>query len=95
VLRAVRDEARVGREKKDEKFEEMKITLTTNQEKMKARINAIRSEFELTIKHRVENVLSSLDQRKQDLRKELDARIEAMQRGIEKSLDTPTRNLYE
>jgi hypothetical protein len=58
-------------------------------------MNEIRSEFELTIKHRVESVLSSVDQRKQNLLKELDARIEATQRDVEMSLGTQTRNLCE
>jgi hypothetical protein len=43
----------------------------------------------------MENALSSVDQRKQDLREELNARIEATQRDLEMSLSTRTRGFDE
>jgi uncharacterized protein YqgV (UPF0045/DUF77 family) len=49
-----------------------------DQKKMEAAISFILSELEETMKNRVEDVLSSADQWRQDLREELNAKIEGM-----------------
>jgi DNA-binding ferritin-like protein len=43
---------------------------------MEAAIHSIQSELEETIRHRVEDVLSYVDQKRQDLCKELTEKIE-------------------
>jgi hypothetical protein len=49
--------------------------IRNSQEKTEAAINFIRAELEEIIKHRVEGILTSVDQQTQDLREKLDARI--------------------
>jgi hypothetical protein len=44
--------------------EEMKTKMDIQQEKMETVIRSIRSELEKTIKHRLEDVLSCVDQKK-------------------------------
>jgi predicted nucleotide-binding protein (sugar kinase/HSP70/actin superfamily) len=62
-----------NQEKMKEKFKsgqkEMISTASAIQGKMEAAIHSIRSELEKIIKHRVEDVLSCVDQKKQGLRK--------------------------
>jgi hypothetical protein len=55
---------------------DIKATVRASQEIMEATINSIQSELEETIKNRVEDVLSSVDQATQRLHKELDMKIE-------------------
>jgi hypothetical protein len=56
--------------------EEMKARMDIHQEKMEAAIHSIWSELEETIKHRVEDVLSCVDQKTPGLRKELTEKID-------------------
>jgi hypothetical protein len=58
---------------------------------MKAMINSIRSELEETIKNQAEDALESVDQRKQGLRDELDAKTEGMQGGLQ-AVTTPSNS---
>jgi hypothetical protein len=61
-----------------------------HQEKMEAATQFIRSELEV-IKHRVEDVLSCVDQKKQGLRKELTEKIEETQvdlQAVKTSVDS-------
>jgi predicted S18 family serine protease len=51
--------------------EEMKATVRASQEKMKAVINTIWSQLEETVINRVEDVSSSLNQKKQSLRNDM------------------------
>jgi hypothetical protein len=65
---------------------------------MEAAIYSIWSEFEDTIKHRVEDVLSCLHQKKQGLRKELTNKIDETQvdlQAIRTSVNTCTKSLLE
>jgi hypothetical protein len=56
--------------------EEMKAKMDIHQEKVEAAMHSIRSELEETIKHRVEDVLSYVDQKTQGLRKDLSEKID-------------------
>lgn len=58
-------------------------------------VNSIRTELKESIKHRVEDVLTSIDQQTQGLRKELSARIGETQLELRMSLDTGTKYLHE
>jgi undecaprenyl pyrophosphate synthase len=55
--------------------EKMEAVIRRRQEETKAAINYIRAELEETIKNRMKNVLTSVDQRTQGLRKELNEEI--------------------
>jgi hypothetical protein len=57
--------------KTDANVKEMKAKMDIHQEKIEATIHSIRSELEETIKYRVEDVLSCVNQKRQGIRKEL------------------------
>jgi hypothetical protein len=59
--------------------EEIKAKTGIYEEKMEAAVQFIRSELEETIKRRVEDVLSCIDQKTQGLRKELTEKIDETQ----------------
>jgi hypothetical protein len=69
--------------------------MKSSQEETKATIDSVRSELEKTIKHRVEDVLASVDQQTQGIRKDRDSRIAEKQRDLETSLGKWTRSPYE
>jgi hypothetical protein len=60
-------------------LERMKANMDIHQEKIKAAIHSILPKLEETIKHRVEDVLSCVDQKTQGLRKELTEKIDQTQ----------------
>jgi RNase adaptor protein for sRNA GlmZ degradation len=69
-----------------------------HQEMMEAAIQSIRSKLKETIKHRVEDVLSCVDQKAQGLHKELAEKIDETQvdlQAIRTSVDMRTRSLLE
>jgi hypothetical protein len=51
--------------------QELKAKMDIHQEKTEAAVHSIRSGLEDTIEHRVEDILSCVDQEMQDFRKEL------------------------
>jgi BMFP domain-containing protein YqiC len=57
--------------------------LSASQEMMEAAINSIQSELEETIKNQMDNVLSSVNQWTQGIRKELNTKIEEMQLSLQ------------
>jgi hypothetical protein len=57
----------------------MEVRIKCSQEKMKAMINSIWDELEKTKKHRVEDVLACVDQRTEDLYKELNEKNDETQ----------------
>jgi hypothetical protein len=69
--------------------------MKSSQEETKAAIDSVRSELEKTIKHRVEDVLASVDQKTQGLRKEPDSRIGETQWDFEMSLGKRARCPHE
>jgi hypothetical protein len=65
---------------------------------MEAAIHSIRSELEEIIRHRVEDVLSCVNQETQGFRKELTEKTDEKQvdlQDIRTSVDTRTKNLLE
>jgi hypothetical protein len=77
--------------------EKIKVKTDIHEEKMEAAIHFIWSEFE-TIKHRVEDVLSCVDQKMKGLRKELTQKTDETQvdsEAIRTSVDTRTNSLLE
>jgi hypothetical protein len=78
--------------------EEIKSKMDIHQGKMEAAIHSIQSELEEAIKHRVEYILSCVDQKTQGLRKELTEIIDETQvdlQAIETSVDMWTKSLLE
>jgi CRISPR/Cas system CMR subunit Cmr6 (Cas7 group RAMP superfamily) len=75
--------------------EKMETVLKNGQEEMKVMTSSIQPELEETIKQRVEDNLSSVDQWTQGLRKELKEKIEQTQLGLQTSFDMRTRDLRE
>jgi hypothetical protein len=73
----------------------MKTKMDIHQEKMEASIHSIRTELEETVKHRVDDVLSCVDQKTQGLPKELCEKIDETQdlQAVRASLDTRTKSL--
>jgi Zn-dependent M16 (insulinase) family peptidase len=65
---------------------------TTSAIRMEATINSIQSEFEGTIRNRVQDVLASVHQQTQALRKELNGKMELLCL-VMMSLDTLTKGL--
>jgi hypothetical protein len=77
---------------------EMKVKIDIHQEKMESTVHSIRSELEETIKHRVEDVLSCVDQNTQDLRKELNEKTDKTKvelQAIRLSVNTRTKCLLK
>jgi hypothetical protein len=66
-----------------------------NPRKIKAAITTFQSELEDTIINRVEDDLSSVDQRTADLREEMDVKIEERQLMLKTFPDKRTRRLRE
>jgi transcriptional regulator NrdR family protein len=69
----------------------MKAKVDIHQEKMEATVHSIQSKLEETIKHWVEDVLSCVDQKTQDLHKELNEKIDETWvdfQAVKMSLDT-------
>jgi hypothetical protein len=78
--------------------DEMKAKMDIHQKKMEAAKHFTRSELEETIKLRVEDVLSCVDQKTQGLLRELTEKIHETQvdlQAVKKSLDTRTKSLQE
>jgi hypothetical protein len=76
--------------------EELKAKMDIHQEKMEAATQSNRSKLEETIKHRVEDDLSCVDQKKQGLHKELTEKIVETQvdlQAVKTSIDTWTGSL--
>jgi hypothetical protein len=65
----------------------MKAEMDIQQQKMEATIHSIRSELKETIKHRVEDVLSCVEQKMQGIRKELTKKIDETQVDLTDSKD--------
>jgi hypothetical protein len=84
-----------GMEDNSEKFEVLQGTLVAQmgryQEKMVDAIHSIRSELDETTQHRIGNVMTCVDHKKQGLRKELTAKLQAMKTTV----DTRTENFRE
>jgi hypothetical protein len=63
----------------------MESKMDIHQEKMEAAIHSIRSESEKTIKHRVEDVLSSVEQKTQGLSKKRTENIDETQAELHRN----------
>jgi hypothetical protein len=57
----------------------MKAKMDILQERMKATIHSVRSEFEEIIKHQVKDILSGVNQMTQGLHKKLNEQVDATQ----------------
>jgi hypothetical protein len=78
--------------------EEMSDKMDIHPEKTVTAIKSIRSELEETIKHRVEDVLSCVDQKAQGLRKGLTKKTDETQvdlQAVKTTLETRMKNLQE
>jgi hypothetical protein len=76
----------------------MEYTMKCSLEETEAEISSIWSELEETIKHRLEDVLSCIDQKTQGIRKELTEKIAETQVDLltlKSSVNTKTKSLQE